>query len=59
MAGTFKNNAFGSYKLYSYTKTDLYLVVYHSGGVLVFTVKRRIATRNAYDLLEARVAVSP
>lgn len=58
MAGKFKNQEFGKYNLYSYTHTDVYVVVYYTGGVMVFNSETTEATEAVYQALKEAWEVS-
>lgn len=50
LSGLYKNDAFGVYTLYVYTKSGPYIVVsYGDGDTLVFNLKTEKQTRNFYE----------
>lgn len=53
LGGTFSNSEFGSYKLYVNKSVSLYIVVKHTGGVLVCNSATEADTRALYDELLA------
>ncbi len=50
-AGTYENEAFGRYKLYSYKKTGSYVVIHYDDGHIVFNLATVEETRGMYDNL--------
>ena len=58
MAGSFWNKEFGTYALYSYTRTHEYIVLSYPGGVLVFNCKTPDETKSVYQALHHAWEVS-
>ena len=50
--GSFENDRFGAYKLYSYTGCDSYVVLDTVSGVIVFNGKTKEETKALYDALQ-------
>lgn len=57
--GTFRNEDCGTYRLYAYKDTGLYIVVRHRDGILVFNNSSRKLTEKTYEeLVDASVSWS-
>nr|MBQ4319947.1 PH domain-containing protein [Clostridia bacterium] len=53
-AGSFSNDEFGGYKLYSYTDAEGYVVIFHSDGVLVVGQKTAEENEALFEALDAK-----
>lgn len=54
-AGTYKNDEFSVYKLYTYSKVDAYIIVHYDDKALVFNQSSIEATKDVYEQLRSRV----
>lgn len=54
-AGTYKNNEFNEYKLYSYSNVNAYIVVHYGSKVLVFNQSSVTDTEKVYEQLKIKV----
>lgn len=54
-AGTYKNDEFGNYKLYTYSKVDAYIIVHYGDNALVFNQSSIEATDDVYEQLKSKV----
>ena len=55
LMGTFRNDEFGSYTRYSYTKCDAAIVITSDGKVLVLGDKTPESTKELYDSISAHI----
>lgn len=55
LSGNFSNDAFGSYKLASYTEVKTYIVIEHGGNHLVFNLDSVEKTQQAFDDLSNKI----
>lgn len=55
MAGTFENETFEEYKLYSYTNCDYYIVIQTNDGYVVVNDETEETTRKLYDELKHEI----
>ncbi|ACL75422.1 PH domain-containing protein [Ruminiclostridium cellulolyticum] len=51
-AGTYKNDKFGSFKLYSYSKVNAFVIIHYGDKTLVFNQSDVEATQNVYDQIK-------
>lgn len=49
--GTYENEEYGTFTLYAYSGSGIYIVVKHKDGVLIFNDKSRKTTEKAYKAL--------
>ena len=54
-AGTYENEEFGVYKLYTYSKVDAYIIVHYGDKELVFNQSNIDTTKDIYEQLRSRV----
>ncbi len=51
--GSFKNDEFGAYTLYSYTKCDSFIILYTSNRIVVINAETSEKTKELYEYLKA------
>lgn len=55
MSGTFENDAFGEYELYSYTGCNSYIVIETKHGYVVINDKNDETTKQLYKRLQSEI----
>ena len=55
LMGTFKNDEFGAYNRYSYTKCNAEIVVYTADGIVVISEKTPEQTKTLYDNIKLKI----
>ena len=55
LMGTFKNDEFGAYNRYSYTKCNAEIVVYTADGIVVISDKTPEQTKTLYDNIKLKI----
>lgn len=56
LAGSFKNNEYGSYKLFSYSNVKKHIIIKTAKGYFVYNLKNENLTQNSYDDLLTKIS---